>query len=563
MIYNFKGGGGWLKGVKGLPQFWRSTFYLFIATAGIHLFSLALPLTLMQVYDRIIPYRAGGTLLWLAVGCFVAFFLEALLRYSRAWVSNWTAAKFEHLVSVSAFNHILDSQLAEYEQEEPGVYLDRLGAIGTLRQFYAGQIFQATLDLPFACLFLGAIWFLAGELVWFPVAVILSFLFLASVLKFGYVRARANQLDLEDRRFNYLFELLAGVHLVKSLTLEEQMLRRYERLQAGAAFSGDRVNFWSSLPANIGTFFSQISLFGVIGLGAKEVINGNLTIGALTASAMLAGRALAPIQSAAGFWLRLSEAKLAREQLSKIAILEQDTLENAPPFPADIEGYIEMENVSYRLREELPDLLTDQNLTIQPGEAIAILGDNANHTTALMMLLIGALRPRSGRVLIDDFELQEWDLAEMTGVVEYVPQSGVLFSGTLLENLTMFEPSRTAIAMDTSALLGLDEQVANLPMGYETMVKSQANNTLPTGLIQRLCFARALISRPRVLIFDRANAAMDQDSERMVCEVLAQLKGHCTLVIVSNQPALTNLGDRVFELKNATLAEKEKLTFSF
>jgi len=564
LIDNYKKqGGSWISGVKGLPDFWPSAFWLVLCTASIQVLSLALPLTLMQVYDRIIPYNAAGTLLWLVLGCGVAFILESALRFIRSWISGWTAARFDHFLSQSAFEHLLRSQLSAYENEEPGIYLDRLGSIGTLRNFYSGQIFQVMLDLPFASLFLYAIWFLAGELVWFPIGVILAFLFLAGILKIGYELNRRQQLNIDDRRFNFLFELLGGVHLVKSLTLEEQMLRRYERLQATAVEINHKVSIWSILPTNVGSFFSHISLFGVIGLGASSVIQGQLTIGGLTACAMLAGRALQPVQSAAGFWLRLSEAKLARQQVRQLANLPLESEPGALPFPRNIEGYIEFEQVSHRLKEELPDFVTDLSVQIHPREMVVISGENTNHTTALLALIQGLVRPYQGNLLIDDYDLTEWDRSDLNGLIEYVPQSGVLFSGTLLDNLTLFDQNRQATAIEAATLLGLDELVASLPRGYETEVKGQANNVLPSGLIQRISMARALVTRPRILLLDRTVEAMDQDSSQIVLEVLRRLKGHSTIVLVSNSPALVNLADRVFDLKDNQLVEQEKFDFSF
>jgi len=190
---------------------------------------------------------------------------------------------------------------------------------------------------------------------------------------------------------------------------------------------------------------------------------------------------------------------------------------------------------------------------------VGIHGASLAGTTTLLYLMMGILKPERGTVLIDGYNLSGWDFTDMKGRVEYIPQAASLFKGTLVDNITMFDPNRHAAALDAAGLVGLDELVSRLPMGYETPVSSQASGLLSSGLIQRVAFARALVVRPRILLLDKASAAMDRDSTRVFRWLLEQLKGRCTIVMVTNQHNLLGMADDVFELSAGRLEESELL----
>ncbi|MBF0195175.1 MAG: hypothetical protein HQL71_11505, partial [Magnetococcales bacterium] len=249
-IDNFLKGSSWYQGLKILPHFGESIRDLLFSSFAINILSLALPITLMQVYDRILGYEAKTTLVWLVLGCCTAILLETILRLARSHVSGWMAARFDHLVGVSAVDRVLTTPLQVLEKDGVGVHLERIYAINTLRGFYAGQIFQVMLDLPFSLIFIATIWFLNANLVLVPLVVITIFLSIFATFKWQFEKNRIEQGKVNDRRYNFIIELLSGIHLVKSLSLEEQMLRRYDRLQASAAKANMKVTTWSELPTN-------------------------------------------------------------------------------------------------------------------------------------------------------------------------------------------------------------------------------------------------------------------------------------------------------------------------
>lgn len=545
-------------GLPGISWYSPEGRDLLVSSALISILSLALPLTLMQVFDRILVNQATDTLAWLIFGCLTALLLEAGLRLARSATSGSMAARFEHLAGCQAIGRILGSRLEQFERDNLGTHLDRLTAVGTLRGFYSGQVFQVVFDLPFALLLLFVTWFLGGIMVLIPVVTVAAFGAVVFYCNTRFQAARHQQIGSNDHRASFVIEVLSRVHTVKAVSMEEQLLRRHERLHAEGAAADMQVGHWTSLPTNLGSFFSQVAVFGIIGFGASRVSDGSMTLGTLTACSMLSARVMQPIQSLTGFLLRLSEARIARRRFEEIMALEPEVAEGLEPLPEDIAGGIELQNVSFSYGPGLPPVISGASLKVPPRAMVAIESAPSAGSTSLLYLMMGTLAPQEGVVLIDGYNLARWDHTSLRGRLEYLPQAATLFKGTLIENITMFDPRRYEAALDAAALVGLDVLVSALPMGYETPVNAQSNHLLPSGLIQRVGIARALVVRPRVLLLDKTDAAMDWDSQRVYRWLLEQLRGRCTIVVVTSQSSVLAMADEVYSLAGGRLHQRPK-----
>jgi len=414
-------------------------FDLVLASVFINVLSLALPL--LQVYDRIIPNDSRSTLVLLIAGVGTALVLEVLLRIGRAYVSGWMGARFEHMAGCAVVERLLNSAINDFERDGTGVHLERLNALAMLKEFYSGQAILVLCDLPFAVIFLGVIAYLADELVLVPVVLIVLFAITALITGRLLRNALAARMTADDRRFNFIIEVLGGIHTVKSMAMENQMLRRYERLQETCAGTDLNVAFRSSSAVTVGTLFSQLTLFAVVGVGATMVIDGLLTIGGLAACTMLAGRSMQPMQRAVGIWTRFQTIRLARDRLRKIFETPLEAEPGLPKLP-DVQGEIAVAGVTFRYRDDLAPILDNVSMQVMPGEAVGVCGGNASGKSTLLYMLMGAMRPEEGTVSIDGNDLSEYDPASLKGQIAYLPQHGVLFNGTIMENITMFRGDR-------------------------------------------------------------------------------------------------------------------------
>ncbi|WP_419783519.1 peptidase domain-containing ABC transporter [Maridesulfovibrio sp.] len=557
-ISYFKKHRGFFSDLIALPVFMRSSFDLLLASIGINVLGLALPVVLMQVYDRIVPTRATSTLIWLVAGFMVALLMETALRLCRTTITNWMSARFEHDIGDSCVGRWVNCVLEDFEKDGAGVHLDRLRAVNTLRSFYAGQAFQLMLDLPFAFLFLAVAGFLGGwQVAAFLGGVALVFLCITAFIRSSYSRNRQKQRNQADRRYNFLVEVLSGIHAVKSLTLEESMLRRHERLESEAAQHDYDVIFIGNLPVSIGNFFSQLNLFGVLFIGGTLAISGQITLGSLAGCTLLSGRFFQPFRSLASFWVRHADIEIAKGQISDIVNLREESNRDAPCLPEEIQGRIVLNNISYTPDGSDEKVFEGLNLLVEDGKMVCINTDSERLPTLLLNLIYGLNQPDNGQVFIDGNDLSEFCHSDYQGRMEYIPQQGTLFNGTIYENLTLFNPANRQVALDAASLLQLDSVLSELPLGYETKVGNRLYEFLPTGVIQRICLARALTVRPRILLLDRVNESMDQDSEKLFFWLMGKLKGNCTIVMATSSPAMHAMADSVHSIVDGKLRQEK------
>lgn len=528
-----------------------------LASIFINLLGLALPIVILQVYDRIVPNAATGTLALLLSGLSIALLFETLLRLARSFISAWVGARFEHIVGGIAMERLLKASLPEFERDGSGVHLERLEGLNILKEFYSGQALIALFDLPFAVLFLGIVWYLAGPLVLVSLALILTFGIGALITGRQLRRAVSARSRADEHRFNFIIEILGGIHTVKAMAMEPQMLRRYERLQEASAENDFQVTARSAAAMGIGAIFSYLSLFATAGIGSIFVIDGDLTIGGLSACTLLTGRAIQPLQRVMGLWTRFQTVHLARERLRHVFALEVERASDLPDLPEDLEPRLTLAGVGFRYGENLPEILTGIDLEVAKGEAIGISGGNASGKTTLLHVIMGILAPTTGEVRMGGHDFKEFNPQSIYRKIAYLPQQGVLFNGTILDNITMFRPELIHSAVDVARLLGLDEIVSRMPFGYDTVVGDGAHDFLPQGIRQRLAIARALAPKPHLILFDEANMAIDSEGDRRLRDLLEQLKGRCTMVLVTRRPSLLKLADTVYEIAGGRLRRRE------
>ncbi|CAA7617410.1 ABC-type protease/lipase transport system, ATPase and permease component protein [Candidatus Terasakiella magnetica] len=525
------------------------------ASLFLNILGLALPMALLQVYDRILPNRSVGTMVFLMAAVVGALLLESLLNFCRSYITGWVGAKFEHKAGCTALDHLVMAGIDEFEKEGSGAHLERMGSLAMVREFYAGQAMLTLLDLPFAVLYLGLVGMMGGWLVLVPIVLLVAFAMTAVAVGSKLRGALQKRMTADDRRFNFIIEVLGGIHSVKAFAMEAQMVRRYERLQEACAEGAYQVALRSSTAMGVSSFFSQATTICVAMVGALVVMNGDMTTGGLAACSMLAGRAMSPLQKALSVWTRFQSFMLARSRLTELFRLRPEAPKGLPKL-GTIKGALELQDVSFRYGEKLPFIIRESSIAIRDGECIAISGGNGSGKTTLLTLMQGALRPTMGRVLVDGEPCTNYEPQSVRGQIAYLPQMGELFQGTILQNITMFRKEFDDVAVETAALLGLDEVVATMALGFDTPVGDGAYDSLPRGIKQRIAIARSLVSNPRIVLFDEANTAVDTTGDNFLRVWLERAKGKRTLVLVTSRPSLAKLADRVFELKDGMLVPK-------
>jgi len=528
---------------------------LIVAGFLINMLALALPLALLQMYDRIIPNKSLSTLGILIFGVVTAILFETVIRILRSYVTGWLGTRFEHQVSVAGLQHLTEVPVRDFEAEETGVYTEQIRAAGQVRDFYSGEALLVLLDLPFAIIYISVIGLIGGWLAAVAVAMIGLFLGVSSAYGNNLRNKIKDRTSSDDRRYNFLTETFRGIHSVKTMAMEPLMHRRYECLQEANVDQGEKVADGSSVAANMGGLFSQFMTVAIVAGGAYLAIDNNLTPGALAACIMLATRALQPLRRSLVTWIRYQSFKVARDRLAQLFTIPLAEQPEPETGFGDMQGGVEFKNVAVEFPRASGPLFTDLNLKVKPGECIAILGDSGSGKTSLMNLIAGVLDPDDGDVLIDGVPIKKVPSHELDRRVALLPQRGNLIGGSILENVTMFDDDLSEEAIRACEAVKLDRVVASMRNGYETPVGDGAVDMMPAGIKQRIAIARELVYDPKIILFDEANIAMDGEGDGAIREYLESKKGDATIFLVAHRPSLIRMADRFFSLEDGKLVE--------
>lgn len=523
-----------------------------LASAILNTAALAMPLAVLQVYDRIIPNHSANTAAVLFAGVLTALAAETLLRLIRSHILGRLAAHYELTTHCHAVSHLFATSLRAFESQPAGVHMERLNTITMLRDHASGQALLALYDLPFATVYLVLIWYLGGPLIAVAVAGLLAMVVVAGIGNHLSRVALSDVATMEDNRSGFVISMFSGIQSVKAMALELPLLRRYEKLQAQRLSAHGAADLGSQHLTENSQFVAQMTSMATVAFGSLLVLDGRLSIGGLSACTLLVGRLLAPAQGLTQMWARRQSWVISRDKLGELFSLPAATAtDSVGALDATLAlPVLTLENVSFGFDRPV---LQDINMEIRPGETIAFVGPNGGGKSTLLSLIAGLYRPTSGRILLDGTPFDDYDPASLRRTIAFLPQQETLFRGTIEENITMFEPDLAPMMLKAAERIGITDTIKAMPHGFSTVVGDGATDPLPRGLAQRIAIARALIHHPRILLFDDANSAVDDQGDTHLLTLFDQLHTECALVIVSHRPAMLKRANHIYRLSDGML----------
>lgn len=541
------------------PNSWRRADVL-LASVVLNITSLALPLVILQVYDRILPNNALDTFSLMVSALIFAALIEVFLRIARSTILAWKGAQYEHAKTMELLDHVLHADLVKLEEKSVGRHLDKIDAVKQIREFYSGQTILMLVDLPFVIVFLTLIWVFSQELVFVPLTVMAVFAIVSYVMGKQLKETLNEKSNASERKQNFLIEVLQGIHIIKSMALEAGMMRRLERLQANSASAVYDLSNINSIIQSVGATFSQVVMMCFVGIGSIYVVSGELTVGALAAGTMLSGRVMQPALKAMGLWTQLQGISLAKDKIKELKEMPLEAMDDQTEM-VQIKGKIEFDDVHFKHDKCNKELLAGISLSIEQGETIGITGANGSGKSTLIELLMGFMSPSEGVIKIDGMDIRNHDRSSMRAQIGYMPQHGVIFDGTILDNLTMFrEGPAVDRAIEIANKIGLTEVVMRMPEGLDTKVSGANYDSLPVGVRQQIILVRSLVGcmtfgEPKMILFDDADSSLDMKHDQMLVDLLSEFKEKCTMIIISHRPSILKLCNRNYLLDDGGLIE--------
>ena len=518
---------------------------LVLASLVINLLALATPLFMMFVFNKVVGQQAMDSLNVALVIMLVVYAFDFMLRSVRGYISSHTGARVDALISGEVVHHLIRLPFRHFENTPTGLISERLRQLDVLRGFFTGQMPVLVIDLLFTAVFMLAL---------FAIDTSIGFITLAAVPFFVMMSVLTHraQSTLIDQNFmalaakgSALSETVTNAVTVKALGLESEIERRWQGRVAAAAWTGFRANNLSNIIGTASGILQLVVTLLIIYVGVNGITESNMTIGALVAANILAGRALAPMRQVISAWHSLQSVRAAFRRLDEIM---QVPTETAPgelsPVPA-LRGDIAFEHVYYKFDEDRPPILKDIDFKVPAGSVLGIIGPSGSGKTTISNLLQGLYMPSSGRVLMDQTDIGHISPAQLRSFFGVVPQDVQLFSGTVRENIAMGVADKDPTKVVAVArFVGAHGFIQRLPQGYNTVLGERGVG-LSAGQRQMLCIARALIRNPRIIILDEATSALDPATEEQLLRQLKRNSRNRTIIIITHRLAPLSICDKV------------------
>lgn len=505
-----------------------------IGALFIHAIALVTPLFFQIVIDKVLVNYALATLWTITIGIGIALAFDAVLNFLRGYLLLHATSKIDVRVATRTFKHMLSLPTNFFEQITAGVLTKHMQQTSAIREFLTGNLFMTLLESTALIVFLPILFFYSVPLT-IVVLVFSGLLALTIGILLGPYRRRLEALyEAEGNRQSMLVESIHGIQTVKALAMEPVQRKKWDEKSSQAVMQHFRVGKISITARSISQFLERTMTVTIVVTGALLVFEGKLSVGALVAFQMIAGRVSGPLVQLVSLVHSYQEAALSVRMLGQVMNRPVEDGMGVGLRP-DIEGRMEFEEVTFNYSPTSPPALNNVSFAIPAGKVVGVVGRSGSGKTTLTRLMQGLYSSQQGIIRIDRIDIRELDKAHLRRNIGVVLQENFLFRGPVRENIAMAKTNATFQEIVYAAkLAGADEFIERLPQSYDTILEENGAN-LSGGQKQRLAIARALLTDPRILIFDEATSALDPESEAIIQANLRYIAKGRTVIIVSHR----------------------------
>jgi len=526
---------------------------IFAATLVINVLAFAVPLFVLQVYDRVIAQAGLSTLQGLVIGMAGVILFDFILRQGRSSLLQDAAMRIDASLAQRLFQKFTKLPLRVLERRPSAFWQSLFHDVDSIRTALSGIAAILLADLPFAVIGVILIVAIAQPLAWALLIIVPLFILLAFISSLSARSGTMVERSASMRRDALVSEMITDRTTIKALGLGNHLSTLWEERQANTIQAAIKRAARTDRYHNLGKTLLLSSTVTLTGFGAIAIINQEMTIGALIAANMLVSRILQPLNQLVHQWKALSAARQSYGRLKQVFGFPEDkqtaTLQLERP-----KGKITLDGLSYSyLSDENAPVLTAITAHLGPSGLHAIVGPNGSGKSTLLKLMRGLYSPKTGRVLIDQGDLEQFSEAERLTWFGYLPQETRLLSGTIKDNLSMGpNPPDDNDLIRATKLVDLHDEILAMKQGYATQV-GEHGSSLSGGLRQRLALARTLVTDPVMLLLDEPSNNLDVKAERNIARLLKQLAKNRSVIIVTHSMPLLQLCDSIMMLEKGRI----------
>ena len=527
-------------------------------SALINILYLAPTIYMMQVYDRVVPTGGISTLMWVTALVAIALATLAALDAVRSHLMMRVSLRINRLLAGDILDRLMSR--SKVKADEPATR-QAMREFDVLRNALGGQAATAMFDAPWAPLYLIVACMLH------PVLGGIVLLAAAILVALAVINERRTKEPIDHAHaaqgsaYAAQETIVANAEVVRALGMRRSLVARSlsgrgEGLRAAAEvqFAGSRYN-------SLVKFFRMFMQSLALGVGAWLAINGQISVGAIIAASVLLSRALAPIEQLVGAWSTIGQARMALKTLNRLFDDGESIASKRTALP-EPEGHLKLDRVVVRNEDGTALLLKNVSLDVAPGQILGVIGPSGAGKSTLARVASGAVVPDLGEARIDGAKFDDWDPEELALRIGYLPQDSALLPGTISENISRFanergvpQPIVDQAVIEAAQLAGVHQMILDLAQGYQTTIGQHARR-LSAGQAQRIALARAVYGRPKILVLDEPNSALDAEGEEALSRAIAALKVHgSAIIIVAHRASILASADNLLVMQDGQVAQ--------
>jgi len=543
-----------------ITSFWSQYIEIIIATVFINLLALAVPLYTLNIYDRVVTNFTQETLIVLTVGVVFAVLFDVFFKAFRSGIlekiSNKISPQYDFELMERLIN-IKEVDIAITTGEKANLFKE----IQVVKNFYASRLVPTLVDLPFFFLFTYVIYLIAPPLVIVPF-VSAAFIIAINILAQIPINQFAEKaFKSSQSKSSILIEMLRGVHAIRSMNATGYKLLKWKIASQNTADVQCNSNMVLSIVNNLSASVTQISYIAIIFLGAYLIHDQVLTVGGLIACSIIFNRTMAPIVGMSSVIANFKQSNNILKTINSVYTLPfSDIQKNMKDQKGPFKGRIEMKDLSYQYPGQSKPALYKNNLIIEPGERVGIIGKTGAGKTTLSKMIAGNINPAEGSIYLDSYAYSSISDSEIYRSIGYIPQDPYFFSGTIKENIFLGHESEFTKEQINNVLemSGLNLVIEQSGEGIDMQI-GEGGKSLSGGQRQAIMMARALIRNPQILVFDEPTTGMDVNLEERVLRSLSTYIEGKTFVMITHRTSMLSLVDRLIMIdKGVIVADGSK-----
>lgn len=537
-----------------------------VASFMVNLLGLAMPLFIMNVYDRVVPNSAFESLWVLASGVVLAVGLDFALRAARIRFVDMAGRNADVLLLGRFMDALLDTRLDATPAASVGGLAAKVREFEHVREFLGSTTLLTLLDFPFVLLFMGGIFLLGGPLVAIPLLAAPCMAAFAWGVQWPFRRAAERQIHHTARKHALLGEVAAGFETIRAARLERALARRWDVVVDEAAAAAVQSRIIGSLAAHSALCVNALLTATLVVAGVYRIAEGLMSMGALIACVILLGRCMGPLSGLVTIINNLHKTRLALSQMQTLLQLPMENPPRETPSGQEEEAHavtsipvdIRLEHVSFRYpgQDSHALALRDINLHIRQGERIAVIGPTGSGKSSLARICAGLFLPTEGRMLMGNVDIRHVPMRTARRRMGVLPQATHLFSGTVRDNIRMAWPDDVPCDDDTltdvAELAGVMDFARLHPLGLDMPVGEQGRG-LSGGQAQAVCLVRALVGNPHLVILDEPTSNLDGAAEERLRVRLTPFLAGRTFIVFTHRLSMLRLVNRVVVLDNGRI----------